>query len=92
MLHQQQQLQPPSIPLTLGRSFIQQYYRVLTCSKLSDAKRFYLFDTCQISHLLEPDILVVPMLLKYTSNSNSDGNEDAEISGVSVGNINDPFG
>ena len=41
MLHQQQQLQPQSTPLTLGRSFIQQYYRVLTSSKLSDAKRFF---------------------------------------------------
>ena len=86
-----QQSQPPPTPLTIGRSFIQQYYRVLTSSKPSDAKRFYLLDTSQISNSLQPDVAVVPMPMNNTSNSNGDDDE-AEISGGSVVNVNDPFG
>ena len=86
-----QQSQPPPTPLTIGRSFIQQYYRVLTSSKPSDAKRFYLLDTSQIGHLLEPDVAVVSMSMKNTSNSNYD-DDAVEITGGSVGNINDLFG
>jgi len=86
-----QQSQPPPTPLTIGRSFIQQYYRVLTSSKPSDAKRFYLLDTSQISSSLQPDVAVVPMSMKNTSNSNG-GDGEAKISEGSVVNINDPFG
>ena len=41
--------------------------------------------------MLEPDVAVVSMSMKNTSNSNYD-DDAAEITGGSVGNINDLFG